>query len=74
MQIEQQHLRDVIRREFFANSGLHIGSLGLASLMSGSSLLATPSRATNLLAVQDTHFPAGELEDGRVAQPRPTLL
>jgi hypothetical protein len=62
MNLEKSHLRDITRRHFFANSGVSLGSLGLASLLAKSGLAATPSRetirATNPMAPLDGHFPA----------------
>ena len=53
-------LRETTRRQFFANSGVGIGSLALASLMSQGKLFGSPTadRRTNPLAPQPTHFPA----------------
>ena len=57
----EHHIHQTTRRHFFADAGLSIGSMGLASLMSGTSLLGkdTPAREpTNPLAPQAPHFPA----------------
>lgn len=67
MNLEQLQLRETTRRHFFANSGVGLGSLGLASLLSDGKLFgATPSRsavpainvarATNPMAPQAGHF------------------
>ena len=61
MNIEQHNLREITRRQFYAGSGLGIGSIGLASLMSDSPLWAAKPKAadrgTNPLAPQQSHFP-----------------
>ena len=61
MNIEQHNLREITRRQFYAGSGLGIGSIGLASLMSDSPLWAAKPKAadrgTNPLAPQQGHFP-----------------
>ena len=61
MNTEQQALRDITRRHFFAGCGVNLGALGLASLMSDGSLLAadskTDNRKTNPLFPRDGHFP-----------------
>jgi hypothetical protein len=61
MNIEQQALRDITRRHFFAGCGVNLGALGLASLMSDGGLLAADSkvadRTTNPLFPRDGHFP-----------------
>jgi hypothetical protein len=57
----EHHIHQTTRRHFFADAGLSIGSMGLASLMSGTSLLGkdTPaSEPTTPLAPQAPHFPA----------------
>jgi hypothetical protein len=52
-------LQSQTRRHFFANAGLSIGSIGLASLMNGGNLFgAKADRQTNPLAPQEPHFPA----------------
>ena len=57
----EQHLIDATRRQFFANAGFSIGSVGLASLLArGSAQAAAPagnSRATNPLAPLKGHHP-----------------
>ena len=54
-------LRQTTRRHFFSDAGLGIGSLGLASILSGKTLLgkekAAPQR-THSLSPRATHFPA----------------
>lgn len=61
MNTEQQALRDITRRHFFAGCGVNLGALGLASLMSDGRLLAadskTADRKTNPLFPRDGHFP-----------------
>src|SRR5204863_312643 len=63
------HLREITRRHFFANSGVSLGSLGLASLLSDGKLFAAPetlasialsdaARAMNPMAPRQGHFPA----------------
>ncbi len=67
MNLEQLQLRETTRRHFFANSGVGLGSLGLASLLSDGTLFgATPGRSTavsgnvaramNPMAPQAGHF------------------
>jgi len=58
MSLEQLIVREQTRRHFFSNTGLSIGSLGLASLLSGGELNAADQadRNTNPLAPQDPHF------------------
>jgi hypothetical protein len=52
-------LRDLTRRHFFGDAGLSLGSIGLASLLSGGNLLAAPAdRGTNPLAPGQPHFAA----------------
>ena len=54
-------LRQVTRRHFFGDTGLSIGSLGLASLLSGKPLAGKEKPApppTHPLAPRPTHFPA----------------
>ena len=66
MNLEQHHLREITRRHFFANTGVGLGSVGLASLLAKDSLLAAPAasssgdatRVTNPMAPRDGHFPA----------------
>src|SRR5712692_10088261 len=69
MNLEQLHLREITRRHFFANSGVSLGSLGLASLLSEGNLFAAPetpasvalseaARATNPMAPREGHFSA----------------
>ena len=66
MNLEQLHLREITRRHFFANSGVGLGSVGLASLLAKDSLLAAPAassssdaaRVTNPMAPREGHFPA----------------
>ncbi len=66
MNLEQRHLREITRRHFFANSGVGLGSVGLASLLAKDSLLAAPAassssdaaRMTNPMAPREGHFPA----------------
>jgi hypothetical protein len=61
MNTEQQALRDITRRHFFAGCGVNLGALGLASLMSDGNLFAADSkpadRKTNPLFPRDGHFP-----------------
>jgi hypothetical protein len=58
MSLEQLIVREQTRRHFFSNTGLSIGSLGLASLLAGGELNAADQadRNTNPLAPQDPHF------------------
>jgi len=66
MNLEQHHLREITRRHFLANTGVGLGSIGLASLLAKDSLLAAPAtsssgdsaRVTNPMAPRDGHFPA----------------
>lgn len=66
MNLEQHRLREITRRHFFANTGVGLGSVGLASLLAKDSLLAAPAasssgdsaRLTNPMAPRDGHFPA----------------
>src|SRR5712691_3617639 len=66
MNLEQLHLCEITRRHFFANSGVSLGSLGLASLLAKDNLWAAPAstlsadaaRATNPMAPRQGHFPA----------------
>ncbi len=69
MNLEQHLLRETTRRHFFANSGVSLGSLGLASLLSDKNLFAAPettaslalsdaARGTNPMAPRGGHFPA----------------
>jgi len=66
MNLEQHHLREMTRRHFFANSGVGLGSVGLASLLAKDGLLAAPAasssgasaRATNPMAPRAGHFSA----------------
>ena len=54
-------LRQVTRRHFFGDTGLSIGSLGLASLLSGKPVAGKEKPApppTHPLAPRPTHFPA----------------
>ena len=54
-------LQQVTRRHFFGDAGLGIGSLGLASLLSGKPLVGKEKPASPLthpLAPRPTHFPA----------------
>ncbi len=55
---DNRSLLDSTRREFFANAGLSLGSLGLASLLGGKSFAGPTARTTNPIAPQDGHFPA----------------
>ena len=56
MNLGDQLLRQITRRQLFATGGLCLGSLGLANLLSDQAL--ADGRATNPLAPQPTHFPA----------------
>ena len=58
MSLEQLIVREQTRRHFFSNTGLSIGSLGLASLLAGGELNAADQadRNTNPLAPRDPHF------------------
>ncbi len=56
MQNPEQRLREMTRRHFFADSGLGLGSLGLASLLSDGQLLASPAGSTHPLAPRPGHF------------------
>jgi len=58
MSLEQLIVREQTRRHFFSNTGLSIGSLGLASLLADGELNAADQadRNTNPLAPQDPHF------------------
>ena len=58
MSLEQLIVREQTRRHFFSNTGLSIGSLGLASLLADGDLQAADQadRKTNPLAPQDPHF------------------
>jgi hypothetical protein len=69
MNFEQALLRETTRRQFFANSGVSLGSLGLTSLLSDENLFAAPetsaslalsdaARGTNPMAPRGGHFPA----------------
>ena len=65
MDIHQHHVRETTRRHFFANAGVSVGSLALASLMSDDGLLQGKAkaaialgRARNSLGPQPTHFTA----------------
>ncbi|MFM9959675.1 MAG: DUF1501 domain-containing protein [Planctomycetaceae bacterium] len=66
MNIENLHLREITRRHFFANSGVGLGSVGLASMLAKDSVLAAPAalssgdaaRTTNPMAPLAGHFPA----------------
>ena len=65
MNVEQWQLREMTRRHFFAGSGVGLGSLGLASLLSRDGHAAPSSitgsdaaRATNPMAPREGHFPA----------------
>jgi len=66
MNLEQHRLREITRRHFLANTGVGLGSIGLASLLAKDSLLAAPAtsssgdsaRVTNPMAPRDGHFPA----------------
>jgi hypothetical protein len=53
-------LRDITRRHFFADCGVGLGSVALASLLSEGKLFASPTadRTTNPLAPLPPHFPA----------------
>ena len=52
-------LRDLTRRHFFSRCSMGVGSLALASLMSGKSPGATPGpRMGNPMQTKPTHFPA----------------
>lgn len=53
----QSRLQTTTRRHFFADAGVGIGSLGLASLLGDGQLFAD-ARDTNPLAPRPTHFPA----------------
>jgi hypothetical protein len=57
---DENQLRETTRRQFFANTGVGVGSLALASLLSEGKLFAAPTadRRTNPLAPLPTHFPA----------------
>ncbi|MBS0210163.1 MAG: DUF1501 domain-containing protein [Planctomycetes bacterium] len=58
-QLEQALLRARTRRHFFADCGVGLGSLALASLLNSSANGATGAPpATSPLAVRPTHFPA----------------
>ena len=61
MSLQEFLVREQTRRHFFANSGLSIGGLGLASLLNEGQLQAASEsedpRATNPLATRDGHFP-----------------
>src|SRR5580698_5348380 len=63
MRPDETELRNLTRRHFFAESSLGIGSVALASLLSGNQLLAAPTtaanaRQTNPLAPALPHFAA----------------
>jgi hypothetical protein len=58
MHLQDQSLRTATRREFFANSGLSIGSLGLASLLAQSASGAPSVMSTNPLAPRGGHHAA----------------
>ena len=63
MNLEQSHLREITRRHFFANSGVSLGSLGLAAMLAKEGLAAAPSardvaRLTNPMAPLEGHFQA----------------
>ena len=59
MDTYQQQLRDITRRNFFANSGVCLGSLGLASLLDDRSLnAAQTNRASNAMTPRPGHFAA----------------
>ncbi len=59
MSPDETELRNLTRRHFFAESSLGIGSVALASLLSGNPLLAAPNtRQTNPLAPALPHFAA----------------
>ena len=61
MSLQEFLVREQTRRHFFANAGLSIGGLGLASLLNDGQLQAASEaedpRATNPLAPRDGHFP-----------------
>jgi hypothetical protein len=58
--MNHDNLRETTRRQFFADCGVGVGSLALASLLSEGKLFAAPTadRRTNPLAPLPTHFPA----------------
>ncbi len=58
--LNENLLRETTRRQFFANSGVGVGSLALASLLSEGKLFSAPTadRRTNPLAPLPTHFAA----------------
>ena len=57
MSIFQTPLREATRRQFFANTGISIGSLGLASLLADGQLLAQgASSGEHPLQPRLTHF------------------
>ena len=59
MDTYQQQLRDITRRNFFANSGVCLGSLGLASLLDDRSLnAAQTNRTSNAMTPRPGHFAA----------------
>ena len=51
-ELELEHLKNATRREFFANAGLSVGALGLASLM------GETARADQPMAARPTHAKA----------------
>lgn len=57
---DEARLRATTRRHFFADCGVGLGSVALASLLSDGRLLASPTaeRRTNPLAPLPPHFPA----------------
>ena len=57
---QRKELRQVTRRHFFGDAGLGIGSLGLASLLSGNNALGKEEerQPVNPLAPRQAHFPA----------------
>jgi hypothetical protein len=60
MPMHEYLLRQTTRRHFFADCGVGVGSVALASLLSEGKLFASPTtdRRTNPLAPLPTHFPA----------------
>ncbi len=59
MDIDQQQLREITRRSFFANGGISLGSLGLAVLLGERGLCAAkPDRQSNPMAPRPGHFSA----------------
>jgi hypothetical protein len=58
MQTNNQQLRELTRRHFFADCKIGLGAIGLASLLSENLLAAPSGRSENPLAPQQGHFPA----------------